>query len=201
MDDNLYNNDEVSEILYKFLSLDCIPEGKFLKITEEEMKKGPQCKICKGLVLNPVVCKCPDETSFHMVGKECAKKNFDKEKLQKIVCPHFYPLNTYFEDEFMKNQLDIVLITCPFCSFSSTVYKVRKHVLEECELDGKNVSCPFPECKKVTKRRDLRKHLLTETEKHINLLKGYGLNCYLTIYVNALSQRYKDLTKEDVKGE
>jgi hypothetical protein len=135
-----------------------------------------------------------------MVGKECAKKNFQKDKLQKDVCQHFYPLNTYYEDEFMKDQLNIVQIVCPFCKYSGKVYKVRDHVLKECELDGKNVSCPFPECKEIMKRKDLRNHLLTGSEKHVDLLKGYGLDCYLTIYVDALAKRYADLTKKEVKG-
>ena len=200
MEQNPYPDDEVSEIWYKFLSLDCIPEGKFLKITEEEMKKGCQCKLCKGLVLNPVACRCLEENSVHLVGKDCAKKNFDKEKLRKAVCDQFQPLNAFYDDEFMKDQLNVVIITCPFCNFNNNVFRVRKHVLEECELDGKNVSCPFPECKENMKRKDLRKHLLTDAEKHVNLLKGYGLDCYLNLYVEALAQRYKDLTIGEVKG-
>ena len=142
-----HGEDEVSDIWYKFLSRECLPEGKYLKIAPEELNKGGQCKLCKGLVLNPVACRCPEDNSVHMAGKECVKNNFDKEKLQKDICKDFWPLNAYYEDEFMKDQLNIVTITCPFCPFTGLVYKVRKHVLEECELDGKEVSCPFPECK------------------------------------------------------
>ena len=195
-----WTEDEVSDFWYRFLSMDCIPEGKFLKISEEELKKGGQCKICKGLVLNPVSCRCPDENSVHMVGKECAKKNFKKETLQKDVCQHFYPLNTYYEDEFMKDQLNIVTLLCPFCKFSGKVYKVREHILKDCDLDGRKVNCPFPECKETMKRKELRSHLLSQTEKHVKLLKGYGLDSYLSLYVDALASRYADVTKNEVKG-
>ena len=50
------------------------------------------------------------------------------------------------------------------------------------------------------KRRDVRSHLLTAVKQHVDLLKGYGLDCYLSLYVDALSQKYTDLSKSEVKG-
>lgn len=195
-----YTEEEVSEIWHRFLSLDCIPEGKFLKVSEEELRKGYQCRLCKGLVLNPVSCRCPDEASVHLAGKECVKKRFNKETLQKEICQYFYPLNTYFEDEFMKDQLNQFTITCPFCPFSGKIFRVREHVLKECELDGRTVQCPFPECKVSVKRKDLRQHLLSQVSKHVEMLKGYGLDCYINLYVESLARRYEDLTTKEVKG-
>lgn len=199
LDLNSFKEDEVSEIWYKFLNLECIPEGKFLKITNEEMNKGCQCKICFGLVLNPVACLCPDEKVVHLIGKECAKKNFSKEKIQKG-CPNFQPLNIFCENEFVKDELNNIVITCPFCAFTDKIFRVRKHVLQECQLDGKMIPCPFPECKEIFKRSVLRTHLLDQIEKHLNLLKDYGLDTYLKTYIEVLAEKYNTLTKDEVKG-
>lgn len=198
MDIDLVNEDEVAEIWYKFLNLDCIPEGKFLKISPKELEKGCQCRICHGLVLNPLACLCEDQV--HLIGKGCAKQSFAKNENIKKYCANFQSLNVFYENDFYKDELNKIVITCPFCNFSDSVFRVRAHVLEECELDGKLVPCPFPECKEIVKRQDLRTHLLKQKEKHHNFLKNYGLDDYLKIYVEALVNKYEELTKNEVKG-
>lgn len=198
MDLDLATEDEVTEIWYRFLNLDCIPEGKFLKISAKELEKGCQCRICHGLVLDPIACLCEEQA--HLIGKSCAKRKFSqKESIQKY-CPNFQSLNIFYENDFCKDELNKIAISCPFCDFAGSVFRVRAHVLEECALDGKVVACPFPECKELVQRRDLRAHLLKQKEKHHDFLKSYGLDDYLKVYVDALVNKYDDLTKNEVKG-
>ena len=146
----------------------CIPFEMLVFTTNSP--ENLKCALCKGFILNPVLCKCQE---FHLFGRKCLLNYL---KSSKNDCPISHePLNlkqissVSFE---LLDKLNQIKLKCEFCKeFTGNTNSLKYH-LKECGFVS--IPCPFYGrfCQEKILKKDLKAHLSNQLNLHIDAAKN-----------------------------